>query len=115
MYELLKPMPAFVKCKLFFYVGFKNIHITYKLDENIYILCCYAFIISSNYAHNWTKGLQPKHRVAVLFFSLFSSENINRKKLQEKTQSKSPQFVSLSKKDTRKRQQQPIQQQQQQQ
>ena len=114
MYELMKPMPAFVKCKLFFYVGFKNIHITYKLDENIYILYCYAFIISSNYAHNWTKGLQPKHRVAVLF-SLFSSENINRKKLQEKTQSKTPQFVSLSIKDTRKRQQQPIQQQQQQQ
>jgi len=52
MYELMKPMPAFVKCKLFFYVGFKNIHITYKLDENIYILYCYAFIISSNYAHN---------------------------------------------------------------
>ena len=44
MYELLKPMPAFVKCKLVFYVGFKNIHITYKLDENIYILyCCFYY------------------------------------------------------------------------
>ena len=43
MYELLKTMP-FVKCKLVFYVGFKNIHITYKLDENIYILyCCFYY------------------------------------------------------------------------
>ena len=65
---------------------------------NTSIFYIVAFIISSNYAHNWTKGLQPKHRVALLFFSLFSSENINRKKLQERHSLKHPNLSVCQKK-----------------